>query len=341
MPHAGGGQASTYKYLACSSSATFHFTICPHHTWSEYITIANNTSLKITQKAPLKAQQSMDRRTGALSTAPRPSDSPKSGMHLFDLPQELQDVIFDYAYPPRRKFETTSRSYWEMIETRKRRDIGKSYQLHPFPGPLVSRLLVSKRFFLNAAKAFIGNRVIPRPYLYYNERSSSLRYNIVHRFVKVAVVSIGQVGRLLGRGKIGQPLKTLTITADMSDLDRGGTMFPGDDEFTEQDFRRIAQDYKLKYLVHIQEYYFRFDELRRQDSDTWKLNTQRLAVFVKRYVNEIRTREERMRRETRTFRQVMETKSASGIKPLKIVAEMAMAVIAALKNSVKKAGNQD
>ena len=78
--------------------------------------------------------------------------------HLFGLPQELRDIIFKYAYyeVPRQKL--ISRHSWYTREIRRRRDATTYHAIRPYPAPKVSEFLISKRFFVAAARAWIKNR---------------------------------------------------------------------------------------------------------------------------------------------------------------------------------------
>jgi hypothetical protein len=44
------------------------------------------------------------------------SFSPNTGLHLFDLPQEIQDIIFDLAYPSNPNFTPITKQQWERRE---------------------------------------------------------------------------------------------------------------------------------------------------------------------------------------------------------------------------------
>ena len=76
---------------------------------------------------------------------------------LFLLPQELQDEIFDLAF-----FNESGAMYidawkWRQREI-ERRAADHAYLANPFPEPKVTQILVSKRFFLAAARALIQNQ---------------------------------------------------------------------------------------------------------------------------------------------------------------------------------------
>ncbi|TKA80396.1 hypothetical protein B0A55_01895 [Friedmanniomyces simplex] len=86
------------------------------------------------------------------SPASSPSPPPQQS-RLLDLPQELQDIIFElaYRYPPAADFEYINGASWERREKARRKASGPSYQTLPFKHK-VDDFIVSKAFFVGAAK---------------------------------------------------------------------------------------------------------------------------------------------------------------------------------------------
>lgn len=85
------------------------------------------------------------------------SGSPKP-FRLFDLPQELQDAVFAFAYgepdtsePVRIKLKWM----WEKQEIARRGSERSNYVPKPFPLLQVEQWLVSRRFFMAAARAWM------------------------------------------------------------------------------------------------------------------------------------------------------------------------------------------
>lgn len=81
-----------------------------------------------------------------------------NSFRLFDLPQELQDIIFDLAYPDEPYADFTNPESWEYEEKEKRKQKGPSYTKRPYPNPKVNEWLVSKQYFVAAAKAWVQNQ---------------------------------------------------------------------------------------------------------------------------------------------------------------------------------------
>ncbi|KAK5137624.1 hypothetical protein LTR08_007919 [Meristemomyces frigidus] len=80
----------------------------------------------------------------------------KSPPELLGLPRELQDVIFSLAYPPNLGATFVSRSSWEAREMERRLDDRRSvYVPKAFPSPKVAEFMVSKDYFVSAAKVYI------------------------------------------------------------------------------------------------------------------------------------------------------------------------------------------
>ncbi|KAK0263414.1 hypothetical protein LTS09_002606 [Friedmanniomyces endolithicus] len=76
---------------------------------------------------------------------------------LFSLPQELQDIIFDFAYP-RVQADYIHLTEWKTREAFRWRAAHRNYTKKPFPKLLIIEFVVSKVFFIAAAKAWAGNQ---------------------------------------------------------------------------------------------------------------------------------------------------------------------------------------
>ncbi|KAK5119160.1 hypothetical protein LTR85_007774 [Meristemomyces frigidus] len=76
---------------------------------------------------------------------------------LFSLPEELLDIIFNHAYPDSAG-DYISEKQWDERESKRKREGKDSYTKLAFPSPKVSEFLVSKRYFLEAARAWVRNQ---------------------------------------------------------------------------------------------------------------------------------------------------------------------------------------
>ena len=147
----------------------------------------------------------------------------ESIQHLLGLPQEIQDIIFDYAYYPPDNFKTIGRVSWELQEESNRKNYGPEYIIRPFPPPKVAEFLVSRCFFLNAGRAFIGQQVIMDPSKHYS--ISQRRYNIILEFVTEAIIDFYALKYLFDSCKVGPNLKKLTIKTSDHELEMSKTKF--------------------------------------------------------------------------------------------------------------------
>lgn len=85
------------------------------------------------------------------------AETPPDHMRLLTLPQELQDIIFDYAYPRLSGCKLISRKQWCEVERDERRK-DPNHGMRPFPRLKANDFLVSKQYFVAALKAFVQNQ---------------------------------------------------------------------------------------------------------------------------------------------------------------------------------------
>lgn len=94
-----------------------------------------------------------DKMALASQTAKRSDSFP-----LFDLCPELQNMIFDLAYPAEDTDYLIFTSEWEYKEVERRREDPVNFLARPFPKRKVDDWLVSKRYLHLAASAWFGNQ---------------------------------------------------------------------------------------------------------------------------------------------------------------------------------------
>lgn len=217
-----------------------------------------------------------------------------SSLYLFDLPQELLDMIIGYAIPRFGDFKIIFPFEWDCNEIDNRKRHGKSYITRPFPAPVVDRFLVSKRYFLNAAKVFIGDRAFRNPRDFY-KRNSSPHYNIVMRFMQRAKIEIFSVNFICGARAPETPMLTeVIINLDPYYLDCFKTKFPWEEEFGDDHFNFLARKYGLKCLSKIKKYRFEFGPFQvrelQAENDMWELNARKFEEYVRRYVGSFKVK---------------------------------------------------
>lgn len=212
----------------------------------------------------------------------------RPSQNLFDLPQELLDIIFEHAIPRLEDTKIISRSTWNYKELRNRKECGKSYIFRPYPAPVVDQFLVSKRYFLNAAKVFISKQTLKDPRDYYN-RGSSPHYNIVLRFMQTAEIRVYGVECLCGPLAPKPPmLREVIIKLNVHDLDCFETVFPWEEEFTDEQFNVIVRENSLENLAQVKKYRFEFESGMRTEPqaerEMCRLNASKFEEYVRRYV---------------------------------------------------------
>ncbi|KAK3641323.1 hypothetical protein LTR56_011351 [Elasticomyces elasticus] len=203
--------------------------------------------------------------------------------HLFSLPQEMLDMIFKLAYATVDDLRVISRKGWE----RKLESPKTSYHDRNFPVVKVQEFLVSKEYFVNAAKAFIANRTV-----------CPSGFAEVYDIYDFAKQGIGRAwGRELRCSVYAVPracmwsLKSLIVT--LSEVFFVSCLQPGpaiwECEYGEADFRKLRSLGKLlnlRGLTHFslivttgQHYIHTAD-----DRLHWSRNVQRLDTLIRSQV---------------------------------------------------------
>ena len=90
---------------------------------------------------------------------------------LLTLPQEVLDMIFGLAYPRQTKLAIVDKRYWQDLNEDSDDDSLNGVvdrRRPPYPGPLVDAFMVSKVYFVNAARVFIANQQVVRSSRYFS-----------------------------------------------------------------------------------------------------------------------------------------------------------------------------
>lgn len=218
-----------------------------------------------------------------------PKKAPTRKLTLFDLPQELQDIIFDFAYPEKEGLEIITPQQWNAQEVRNRMR-NSSWEIRPPPPSKVCEFLVSKAFFGAATRAWFRNQwidaswphlldlprsVFPTQTLFCKlgakVRSDGLdRYSDIHDFVA---------------------MKKLKVIVPVDEFKTEGSKYPWeamyeDDEIMSTEaYRGVA---KLRGLTSFEveakiEYLFEGTEWKTQ---IWRANIKRFEDLAKPHVTQ-------------------------------------------------------
>ena len=204
---------------------------------------------------------------------------------LLTLPLEIQDMICNLAYPRHPHFTVVTREAWEDEAKKNRRMSRATCTTEAFPLLYVDSLMVSKSYFVSAAKAHMGNQSIiisPRGlYQSYHTFSNKGIGAAFAKELKVLATSFTIWNRL-------RSIQNLTIVVSASSFENA-SLDPWDvlltaDEFLE--IHGIQNILRLRGLRHV--------NLETSDSDLyihtrqqqamWDSNMERLKDMIKLHV---------------------------------------------------------
>lgn len=217
----------------------------------------------------------------------------KQPLHLFQLPQEIQDMTFDFAYPAVPGLRAITKKQWDRAQWKLRRDQGPGYICKPFPEAKVSEFLVSKRFFVSAARSFISHQTFDRIFM----RELILHYDdsAILQYVAKAELCLISISMLRHAGVILPNLRSLNL--EISEFAFEETLpskFPWEEELTILDLRPILEKYDIDRITGVEE--FNADILRSRSAKSpeeqamWRKNAGKLEDLVRAQVTRERTR---------------------------------------------------
>lgn len=207
-------------------------------------------------------------------------------LQLFSLPQEIQDIIFDLAYPTDSGFQAISTSQWEERETDSSRKYGHSYERRPFPSVKVNEFLVSKRFFLSAAKAFVSHQLFDDDFL--RIKANSGDWGVIHQFLtKIEVTPLTLFMTLRSAG-VPPDLKHMTINlSEHAISDAVAPRFVWDDELNSKDLMMVIRSLQLDRLMGLKSLYITSDHFyarRPAEEVIWQMNLRKLESLARALV---------------------------------------------------------
>lgn len=239
--------------------------------------------------------------TSKMDKAAQTSSLHQRHLGLFDLPQELLDLIFNLAYP--RPFDDgtvcIARAPWERQERDKQRDNPAGYVARPF-SPKVNDFLVCKLFFVNATRAWTGNQSFD-----YTTNCSSI-FSDVGRGSLGGIVS-GYVVDLRSAHWITENMYRLPCLKFLQLMIQPGIFeviepkYAWKEELTMADFEKVESSVQLTLLSGLKSIRLipgRHRWVRTvEDRAMWSKNVQTLEDLVRPFVTRERSPQEVIRAE--------------------------------------------
>ena len=135
--------------------------VLPFTSLSEIIQFSRDFFRYQTKPFPFRASFPAGHPITAIHTmiyhTPTIEQKPQQPCYFFKLPPALLDMIYELAYTTVRS-ETTIvfKDQWAEQETERKKSDCAHYKIQAFPYPRVAELLVSKMFFVGAAKVYMN-----------------------------------------------------------------------------------------------------------------------------------------------------------------------------------------
>ncbi|KAF2766002.1 hypothetical protein EJ03DRAFT_193211 [Teratosphaeria nubilosa] len=188
--------------------------------------------------------------------------SPPSTHTLFSIPQELQDEIFNFAYPREGEMNVICREDWRRRESERKRQDRKNYVKRPFPKSKVDDFMISKKFFLAASRAWVGNQ-------HFAELKPEL-HGIMSAFIRVGTVT-GILPSWLAAAPHLKSLRFRVSAVAFSNIEED--IVVTEDKLTDSDFEILMRASELEHFRGLAD----FDMVPA--NDLWLSATER-EVFL-------------------------------------------------------------
>lgn len=215
------------------------------------------------------------------------NDKPAKTFRLFDLPQELQDTIFELAFPFVPDLRIHTKRSWTRNEQYQR--LGSTtHIIRPFPEVKVAEFLVCKKFFDNAARAWLQNQ-------WFDMGLDTLTIKDCKESILISapnVVVHAAYGDLRASSHLGTKKMRLLITIE--DFQELAPRFPWEVMCTDEELKTSRLYVPLSSIRGLLSFEIIAKESRRSwlgidgrpglDSEIWKTNVQRLEELFKEEV---------------------------------------------------------
>jgi hypothetical protein len=216
------------------------------------------------------------------------SFTPKPPLNLMALPQEIQDLIFDYAYPDDPNFKFIGPRECEARDMYGRFADRSTYVLRPYTGSKAGAFLVSKRYFVSASRAFVSNQIFDdsRKCHFFRPKSNSLFGNgqtgIASQFVRTLTVDFSLLQQHATSISSLPNLKSLTAAVSGFDFVILDPKLAWEDELDDTDIARMVGSVKL--MSGLQEFKattrpFNFAKTSAQQAK-YQANVERLENYL-------------------------------------------------------------
>ncbi|KAK6419062.1 hypothetical protein LTR95_017107 [Oleoguttula sp. CCFEE 5521] len=203
---------------------------------------------------------------------------------LFNLPQELQDSIFAFAYPAESTTRWIFPNEWRLRKVEKRRR-SLDYVMKSFPRFKIDDWLVSKRYFVGAATAQIGSAVwkTPRAFRLRNDVATQM----LQQFIQHIEVNYYQIDEI-ALSWPGLRHLTVTIAHEWAPLcDRIGK-YVWQEDFTDDELYALVAHQNVVRVRGLQSFTLKVGHCTYADTDPAQnllnANAARLEAVLRRRV---------------------------------------------------------
>ncbi|OQO07416.1 hypothetical protein B0A48_07113 [Cryoendolithus antarcticus] len=203
---------------------------------------------------------------------------------LFDLPQELQDLVFGFAYPAEPTTRWIFPNEWKLREVEKRRR-SLEYVMQPFPRFKIDDWLVSKRYFVGAATAQLGSAVwkTPRAFRLRNDVATQM----LRQFIQHIEVNLYQIDEIANSWP-GLRHLTVTIAHEWAPLCDQIGKYVWQEHFTDNEVYSLVTHYDLVHVRGLQSFTLKVGHCLYADTDPARnmldANAARLEAVLRRRV---------------------------------------------------------
>ena len=212
----------------------------------------------------------------------------KQRLNLMTLPQEIQDIIFDYAYPTIKGFKFITIADWQDREQEKYRRDPQGYTARPLPESKAIDFLVSKQYFASAARAFVGNQICNDSTE--SERRtfrfmSTERGGVIIPFMKTATLGRFDLKVLT---RIPPNLKDVSVPITPEDFRIIEPKLAWRDDLDDGEFKAVIAKTKLSRLSGLHKLRLITKECKyattEAEATKWQENVRKLEAFATPYV---------------------------------------------------------